>query len=176
MPTFIFDRLGFARKIFPDQMLDLSFVDLVISSGMVVSVLTFDLVGNFNKDLFIDYVDFEWCGRCKMAGVPIRVTKNARMLHQIGISNADAPTYVGSIHSAERSYYKMRNPFLLIRMSSLPIMYVITEIVASLVKMFMQIIFLPNGSMYVPKMVKGIFDGIRGRSGKLKSVEVSHET
>ena len=39
------------------------------SSGLLVDIRAFDIAGNFEKDLFIDHVETEWCYRAKSFGI-----------------------------------------------------------------------------------------------------------
>ena len=41
----------------------------------------------FDEDFFIDFVDVEWCLRCKKNKVAIFVVPDAVMEHEIGISS-----------------------------------------------------------------------------------------
>lgn len=42
-----------------------------ISSGTVIFFKDFEEIGNYNEDLFIDYVDFEWCWKARSKGYKI---------------------------------------------------------------------------------------------------------
>jgi rhamnosyltransferase len=59
-------------------------VDVVISSGTAATKEVFSIAGLLDESFFIDFVDTEWCLRCRGKGIPIRVIPDAVMHHRIG--------------------------------------------------------------------------------------------
>ncbi|MBT9142998.1 MAG: hypothetical protein DDT29_01397 [Dehalococcoidia bacterium] len=56
----------------------------VITSGTLLSVPIYRIVGPFRNDFFIDYVDTEWCFRARTFGYEIITATEIGMVHQTG--------------------------------------------------------------------------------------------
>jgi rhamnosyltransferase len=89
--------------------------DVLISSGMLVPVDVWNVVGPFRSDLFIDSVDNEWCMRATLAGYKLFGSARATLHHGIGESRRRI--WIGgwrnvSLHHPLRDYYKVRNVVL----------------------------------------------------------------
>lgn len=90
----------------------------VITSGSLISLKVFDLVGPFRDDLFIDHVDHEYCLRAASHGFKTIMACKPAMTHVIGekaryrIAGFVIET---SVHSPERHYYKGRNHVIMTR-------------------------------------------------------------
>ncbi len=77
-----FHRWRFERKqIFVDGLLEVSHA---ISSGTILTKEIFEEVGPFVEEMFIDYVDIEYCLRAKEIGIPTRIVENATFHHSLG--------------------------------------------------------------------------------------------
>lgn len=93
-------------------------VEAVITSGSLFALSTYRKIGPFRDELFIDYVDIEYCLRARALGYRIARTRRALMSHEIG-----APTghrLLGALkwttnHSADRRYYIARNDTVMLR-------------------------------------------------------------
>lgn len=79
-----------------------------ITSGSLVSVAAWRDAGGFDEDLFIDYVDFDFCGRLADAGRTVRVVPHALLMHEVGQSEMRGGTRVWN-HSAFRMYHIARD-------------------------------------------------------------------
>jgi len=53
-------------------------VDVIISSGTAATAVTFNIAGFMDEDFFIDFVDTEWCLRCRNKNIPIQVCTYCR--------------------------------------------------------------------------------------------------
>jgi rhamnosyltransferase len=141
-------------------------VDLVISSGTAATAVTFSLVGKMDEDFFIDFVDFEWCFRCRARQVPIRVNPRAVMQHSIGEGTVDLWIIRGSVHSATRSYYKVRNCFLLFRKPAIPFLFASLATFSAMIRYVLVLPFAKNRLSYVKVLFTAIRDGMAGVVGK----------
>ncbi len=86
--------------------------DAVITSGSVMSTGLFDEVGFFDEGLFIDYVDFDFCLRCRQKGFKIRQLSHVVLNHGLGRMTkhgALGRDIVTSNHNPVRRYYITRN-------------------------------------------------------------------
>jgi rhamnosyltransferase len=141
-------------------------VDLVIASGSVATAPTFSVVGLMDENLFIDFVDFEWCIRCRAQGVEIRVVPQASMRHTIGQRAKNLGVMNGIVHSAPRSYYKLRNGFLLLRNKHVPASYAIRETAIALLQYLMLLPFVSPRREYIKVFWRAVGHGLRGVVGR----------
>lgn len=142
-----------------------------MTSGNIVKADIFDLVGCFNEDLFIDYVDHEFCLRIGCAGYSILEVGGAILDHNIG-DIAEHMVLNKSIittnHTAYRRYYNSRNRVYLYKRYLLifPV-WVISDVFnlsKEIVKIFL---FEQDRGHKAAKIIKGIVDGLLGKMGKL---------
>ncbi len=166
LPSFRIGKLGYTQKIFAGGREAPYPVDLVIASGSAISAVTFAVVGNMDEDFFIDFVDFEWCFRCRRHNVPINVVPTAVMYHSIGERSARFGIIRGSIHSATRSYYKVRNAMLLFRKSAVPGMFALRSTLLAFIHYAAMLPFVRNRLDYAKMFSLAIHHGVIGVVGK----------
>ena len=65
LPSIRIDRYGLSRPVYPSDASSRYPVDIVISSGTAATREVFELAGTLDDGLFIDFVDDEWCLRCR---------------------------------------------------------------------------------------------------------------
>ena len=87
---------------------------VVMTSGNLLNLSVFKIVGPFNEELFIDFVDVEYCLRLKQNNFKTIQIKSLELLHSEG--NLTAKSFLGKTvyphnHAAFRWYYKTRNLF-----------------------------------------------------------------
>lgn len=58
-------------------------VDLVPSTGMLISSKTIEVISGFDEDYFVYYEDFDFCARAKKLGIKILYVPSAKMWHKI---------------------------------------------------------------------------------------------
>lgn len=90
------------------------------TSGSLVNLAIFKQVGPFREDLFIDFVDHEFCLRIKANGYDVYKVTAAILNHAIGknlrqIRVLGIPLLVTN-HSSLRRYYITRNRFFVTRL------------------------------------------------------------
>lgn len=89
-----------------------------ITSGSMVAAETFNSFGTMEDDLFIDYVDLEYCLRIRAAGLKIVECPNAILVHSLGRMTQHKllwKTFSTTNHNAKRRYYITRNRLVLIK-------------------------------------------------------------
>ena len=90
----------------------------VTTSGSLMSLAAFDIIGPFLCDLFIDHVDDEYCLRARSKGFKIVLAMQPHMEHSLGPGRTHA-TIWGAISTSDyppvRWYYMTRNHFILTR-------------------------------------------------------------
>ncbi len=136
-----------------------------ISSGTFVNCSVFEDVGLMNEDLFIDYVDTEWCLRCAKMGILIHVIPSAKMVHAIGDNSIQILNLRVPVHSAFRRYFRVRNSFKLLRMDAVPTLMAIREMSFSLIHSMIIIAYNKDRFAHLKYTFWGVVDGICNKSG-----------
>jgi rhamnosyltransferase len=77
-------------------------------------------IGGLDSDLFIDYVDYEWCLRARARGWRVVGLPSVRMTHALGDEVRLVFGRQVLVHRPRRQYYLIRNAVLLARRRSLP--------------------------------------------------------
>lgn len=140
-------------------------VDIVISSGFAATRRVFELVGEMDEALFIDFVDTEWCLRCRARQVPIYVVPTAVMRHSIGIRNFRLAGFTISEHSAARCYYQIRNSFQLFRKPHIPFIFALKQLAATLFNRAALLLFVGERRSYLESYLFAVRDGLKGVTG-----------
>jgi rhamnosyltransferase len=102
---------------------DVEYIDVetVITSGTLLSLAAYRAVGPFRDELFIDYVDVDYCRRARAAGFRVLETRRPLMTHSIGSPSEHRFLWMHkwtTNHSAERRYYIARNQTVMMRESA----------------------------------------------------------
>lgn len=87
-------------------------VKRVITSGSLLSLDTYEKIGPFREDFFIDLVDIEYCMRARKYGYKIIKSSKLLMTHSIGFPSKHmlfGKTVWTTNHTAIRRYYYARN-------------------------------------------------------------------
>lgn len=90
----------------------------VITSGSIVDLSIMRQIGGFADELFIDYVDFEYCYRVSKYGYKILRFGDIFLNHHLGelkTFKRFGRTHVLHVHNALRRYYMTRNCVYLLR-------------------------------------------------------------
>jgi rhamnosyltransferase len=144
-------------------------VDFLMSSGSLISLEALRAIGPMDESLFIDCVDIEWILRARARGYKAFGACDALMEHSLG--HDTIPVWLWRwryvpIHSPLRHYYVFRNTVLLFRRRCMPVKWMVNDIVR-LAKMFcFYCLFTPPRWQQLSMMLKGLWHGIKGRSGK----------
>jgi rhamnosyltransferase len=83
-----------------------------ITSGSLIPTSVFREIGSFDERLFIDFVDHDFCVRCRQHGMSIMESKTHVLIHSLGNITQHRLLWrpiVCSNHSALRRYYMTRN-------------------------------------------------------------------
>jgi len=166
MPSTRLTRVGLPADVYATGQSTPSRVDVVIASGTAATKEVFDLAGLMDEPLFIDYVDTEWCLRCREKGVPIEVHPGSTMRHSIGSGALTFRTTTVLLHDPTRCYYQIRNCLLLFRKAHVPRVFALRETAALFWSRFLLLLHVPDRSAYMRAFVAGVIDGLRGVGGK----------
>lgn len=168
-PSHRVGRSGKLVDVFGDSQRENIPVDIAISSGTFAKKCVFQEVGYFNERLFIDFVDIEWCLRCRKKGIQIFIVPNAKMCHSIGEKNKRIGPINIEVHSPYRLYYKVRNSFLLLKYK-VKMKIAIYQILPAIILNFFLLFDKKNGKKYRHYYIRGIFDGIKQVDGKYEDI------
>lgn len=155
------------KQFFPQS--GLHEVMQVIASGKILNAKYLSDIGLMDEELFIDWVDLEWCWRARKKGYKIIGNADVVIEHQLGDSSKDIGFREVNLRSPIRHYYITRNAFhLALRDKSLDILHRITLFFRS----FRYIVGFPILSKphltHLKYVLLGFWHGITGKLGKLK--------
>ena len=140
--------------------------DLLISSGSLIPLAAIDAVGDLDADLFIEYVDVEWCIRARTHGWKVYGVTDALMTHTLG---DDALNVMGRkipVHSPQRQYYLLRNAVLLARMPHVSWQWRLHLVYRLTAQLVLFGTFCRPRLQRLRWMLQGIWDGLLGRRGR----------
>ncbi|MGE0676311.1 glycosyltransferase family 2 protein [Pseudolabrys sp.] len=141
-------------------------VDIIIASGTMATLDVFELAGCMDERLFIDYVDSEWCLRCRQAGVPINIVPQAKLSHRIGERSFRVFGCVVFVHSPIRCYYQIRNALILLRYPHWPRYFGIKQVITVLTSRIILIFYADQKRALAKAILMGLLHGIIGKSGR----------
>jgi len=144
--------------------------DFLISSGTMIDVNKFILVGGFKSHYFIDHVDTEWVFRAIKRGYRIIVSNNALLDHELGdrvlVLNFGFRKYIIYYHSPLRDYYMFRNTILLAKDSVCPLFWKWLLLLRIPKFILYFLCFGEKRYLRFRLMMKGIWHGLSGISGR----------
>lgn len=142
----------------------------VMTSGNLLKLGVFDVVGYFNEALFIDHVDTEFCLRCANKGYKILEVNDAILLHSIGFPAQHRILWkvkTTSNHSSLRRYYIARNSIYVYKKFALTYPgWVIHDAIKFLKIMIMLMLFETERRQKLAAIFRGVLHGLSGRMGK----------
>jgi rhamnosyltransferase len=147
--------------------------DFLITSGSLISLTAIGAVGAMDDALFIDHIDTEWFLRARYKGYRPFGVCGAVMRHALG--SETLRVWLGRWRyvprHTPRHYYIFRNSILLYKRPYVPGIWIFNDVVRlGFMLMFYPIRTAPRGR-HALMMLKGIFDGLKGRTGALDAAE-----
>lgn len=159
-------RNGSRVKLYSEGKTEPFTSSVVISSGTMVNIKVFDIVGPMDDGLFIDYVDTEWCLRCFAKNILVHVIPQAKMVHSIGDNTLRFFKFNVPVHSAFRRYYRVRNSFHLLRYKHVPKLLAFREIMFCFIHSAILMIKQKNRKEYLLSFLAGVRDGLLNVRGE----------
>lgn len=137
-----------------------------MTSGCLLNLQAYEAVGPFLEELFIDFVDNEYCLRLRKNGFAVLRANEARLEHSVGDTKKYGP-FIATNHSPLRRYYKTRNRFLVFSryLGDFP-GHCLFDLVRLVKEIGSIILFEPEKSAKLRMMWRGWCDFLRGRFGK----------
>lgn len=152
-----------------------SFVEkrAIITSGTLMSLDAYDVIGPFREEFFIDSVDYDYCMRARAKGYRIIKICRIGMIHSLGRTkeyNVGWFKVITTNHNTVRRYYMYRNSTVLAREYFLrDPLYSFAVFLFQLKTLFIVVFFENDKRMKLKFMFQGIIDGWRNRMGKIIS-------
>jgi rhamnosyltransferase len=141
-----------------------------MSAGSVVNLTAWEAVGGYNSDFFVDYVDHDFCFKCRHHGWDIIQVAGAVIVHIAGSPTRHRLLWrrpVISNHSAIRRYYIARNRVLFYRQYwRLDTRWVLGDVYNAVKEVMLIVLFESGKWEKLVAIVVGTSDGLRGLSGK----------
>jgi rhamnosyltransferase len=145
-------------------------VEAVITSGSLLPLAAYAVIGPFREEFFIDYVDIDYCLRARAKGYRVVKTRKQLMVHAIG-----SPTmhdWLGlkrstTNHSADRRYYIARNNTVMLRESGhySAGAWAVKSLFRCLRQCKRIALYERSKGKKIGAVAQGWWDGVRGRMG-----------
>jgi rhamnosyltransferase len=137
-----------------------------ISSGSLIPMGSLKIIGVMREELFIDYVDLEWCGRALKYGYKIISIPDIVIEHALGDKIKKIGNRKIALRSRVRYYYMIRNGIYIIFHTDILKIY---EIILFLRELFIKIIGICLiEKKAVPLIYKAVHDGITSNMYEVK--------
>lgn len=163
----------FAEEIIPKT--GINFVSQLISSGMIIPKSVFTQVGYKREDLFIDWVDFEWCWRSRQMGYKVVAYGDVTIRHALGDEIVTVFHRNITIRSPIRRYFFIRNSiYLSIYSNFIPIQARIEIFIKTIIWIFFYPLLQKNKKIeYFKASLLGFFHGIIAKLGPKPSLHIN---
>lgn len=141
-------------------------VEQILSSGSFVSRDAINAVGLMDSELFIDFVDYDWCWRAVEKGYKIFSIKEMKLLHSEGERVIYFSRKKIVLPSPLRHYYQYRNFLFLLTKKYVPFRWKIKMLVKMVIKVPFYLIFIKKRMTRIKYILEGIADFLQNRKGK----------
>jgi rhamnosyltransferase len=141
-------------------------LNYVITSGTFFDVNIYKKIGGFSEELFIDYIDIEWCARALKFGIICETIKNGHLEHSLGercVKLFNKPMY---LHSPERDYYIIRNCYYVMRLDYFTLRFKILEFAKTIFRSLFYVIVSDKKKSHISNVVFAHKDGVLGVFGE----------
>jgi rhamnosyltransferase len=140
----------------------------LIASGTIINAKFIPEIGLMKEELFIDWVDMEWCWRAVKKGYKIIGNADVVVVHRLGDKIRKLGRRFFYIKSSIRYYYITRNcVYLSLRCSSLDIIFRVGLFLRSFRYILGFSIFMEPRFENLKYTLKGFYHGLIGKLGKL---------
>jgi rhamnosyltransferase len=140
----------------------------VITSGSIIPMKVLDDVGLMREELFIDFVDIEWCLRARKYGYEVVAINKVMIDHHLGDYAVSFMGHHYPIHSPLRMYYYFRNAMYLYRLREIDWNWRLVDAARNLFRFLFYMLFVKDRLTYFKYIIKGYYHGLIKRMGKLE--------
>ncbi len=142
----------------------------IITSGSLFSAKTYETIGPFREEFFIDSVDYDFCMRARAKGFRVIQVQEHGFKHSLGQNEKfklSIFTIASDSHSPARLYYAFRNSTILAKEYFLKDPLYACAVVFSQFKTVMRILFLQkNKGQKLLGVIKGYMAAVKRKMGK----------
>lgn len=135
--------------------------DSIISSGSLIPISAINEIGMMKAELFIDYVDFEWCWRAKSKSYNIIQSTQLTILHEVGNKYINILGIKFIISAPIRYYYQYRNLIWLSKLDYIPKGWLLKNYFRKFTEPMISIWLMRNKKEYITSIYNGLTDGIK---------------
>ena len=140
----------------------------VITSGSIIPIKVLDDVGLMRDELFIDFVDIEWCLRARKKGYEIVAINKVIIDHYLGDYAVHFMGHRYPIHNPLRMYYYFRNAMYLYRLREVEFNWKFVDGARNIFRFMFYMLFVKDRPTYFKYIIKGYYHGLIKRMGKLE--------
>jgi rhamnosyltransferase len=150
---------------------DIVEVTMIITSGSMMEVATWRALKGFDEQLFIDYIDTDYCLRVLRTGRTIAVAGQAILRHRLGARETRSvmgreirPTH----HAPFRHYYMARNRVIVWRRHALAVPHwAVFDFCFAVFNTARVLLFERDRCAKMAAMLRGTWHGLLGRGGPI---------
>jgi Predicted glycosyltransferases len=146
-------------------------VSCIATSGMVFSIKSISRSDLFSEDLFLDFVDFDWCWRMRSKGWKVFMLNEVIMPHRLGIAQRRILGLTYHIPAPYRHYFQFRDTLRLLSWHHVPLYSKFRLGLILIPKIIIYPVILNNGKERLFWMMHGIKDYFR----KIKGVGAARD-
>ena len=145
-------------------------VKVCVNAGSIVRLAAWEAVDGWDEGFFLDYVDHDFCFRCRQHGWEVVQVCGALMVHSPGSPTRHRflwrrPTT--SNHSALRRYYITRNRILFYRKYwCFDTNWILQDIYRTIKEIIVLVLFESDRREQLNAITVGVVDGCRGITGR----------
>jgi len=137
-----------------------------ISSGMMISLFHLKSIGLMREELFIDWVDNDWCWRARSLGYILLAVPSVKIMHTLGDCTVTVFGKNFVKRGSVRNYYIIRNALYLVFHSCIPFaakIYLAKKTVHHTIFSF----FASNDKLAaIPSLARAWVHGLQAKLGK----------
>ena len=140
----------------------------IITSGSIIPIKVLDDVGLMREELFIDFVDIEWCLRARRKNYEVVAINKVMIDHHLGDYAVRFISHNYPVHSPLRMYYYFRNAMYLYRLKEIDWNWRLVDAARNLFRFLFYMLFVKNRLTYFKYIIKGYYHGLIKKMGKLE--------
>jgi rhamnosyltransferase len=140
-------------------------VTCLATSGMLFPIADLGPEDGFSEDMFLDFVDFDWCWRMGSKGWHMYCLENVPMLHRLGLAQRTFLGLTYHVPAPYRHYFQFRDTLNILRRSYVPAYSKFRLGLILIPKLLVYPFILDRGFERFSWMVRGIkdaFGSVRG--------------
>jgi rhamnosyltransferase len=167
---FLMKGLPFAYKRIKCEERLFQKVTYAITSGSMINTAIYKELGGFREELFMDFIDIDFCLRAQLCGYEILTACRAKLFHTFG-NRKLVPfgpfTFHPSFHSPERWYTISRNRIQMIKSFGLRLPHWLSyEFIATVFTITRMLLTEDQRRSKCLALIRGTWDGCRDKLGR----------